>query len=212
MSAHKTVHPSLTEALQQGWRATSHYLGFYVTLVLLIVLFNLIPSVVDGIFTDANWFSPVVRGIFIILIALVSLGMVRTTLQSVDRKEPSLPELFKAHLFGRYVITAILYLIVFVGGLVLFIAPGIYWGLRYQFATYLVAEDHYTVAQAFEESARMVEGHEWDLFAYWLVMFLLNLVGLLFFGLGIVITLPITLVGYSYIYKQLRIGRTHPKR
>lgn len=212
MAIKKAIHPSLTEALQQGWRATSHYLGFYITLVLLIVLFNLIPSVVDSIFTDTGWFSPVLRGVFIILIALVSLGMVRTTLQSVDSKEPSLPELFKAHLFGRYLLTSILYLLVFVGGLVLFIAPGIYWGLRYQFATYLVAEDRYTVAEAFDESARMVEGHEWDLFAYWLVMFLLNLLGLLFFGIGVVITLPITLVGYSYIYKQLRAGRTHPPR
>jgi len=211
MAVKKVIHPSLTEALQQGWKATSHYLGFYVTLVLLIVLFNLIPSVIDGIFTNATWYSPVLRGVFIILIALVSLGMVRTTLTSVDRKEPTLSELFSSHLFGRYVLVSALYLAMVTGGLVLFIAPGIYWGIKYQFATYLVAEDKYTIAEAFEESSRMVEGHEWDLFAYWLVMAMLNLLGLLFFGIGIVITLPVTLVGYSYIYKQLRAGRPHPK-
>ncbi|MEI7818556.1 MAG: hypothetical protein WCI47_00370 [bacterium] len=212
MAVKKAIHPSLTVALQQGWKATSHYLGFYITLVLLIVLFNLVPSVIDSIFTNTTWFSPVLRGSFIIIIALITLGMVRTTLQSVDSKEPSIVDLFKTHLFFRYLLTSVLYLGMFVGGLVLFIAPGIYWGLKYQFATYLVAEDRYTISEAFEESARMVEGHEWDLFAYWLVMMMLNTLGLLFFGIGIVITLPVTLVGYSYIYKQLRVGRTHPKK
>jgi uncharacterized membrane protein len=91
-----------------------------------------------------------------------------------------------------------------IGGLILFIIPGVYWGLKYQFATYLVVDKKMEIARAFEESARIVTGHEWDLLSYWLIMFLLNLVGLLFFTVGIVITLPVTLIGYSYLYRQLR--------
>ena len=206
--SHHKPQISLNVAIQKGWEATAHYLGFYITLVLLIVLFSLIPSVIEGLFGDTKWFAPTVRGVFVILIALVTLGMLRTTLKSVDREEPTIIELFHLHLFARYVLVSVLYLAMFVGGLVLFIVPGIYWGLKYQFATYLVIDERMSIVKAFEESAKMVKTHEWDLFAYWLLMFMLNFMGLLFFGIGLVITMPVTIVGYSYIYKQLRPDKT----
>ena len=199
----KDAQLNLTAALSAGWQATSKYLGFYLTLAFLIVPFNLIPSVFE-VFFDGSVYTPVVRGIFIALIALVTLGMVRTTIKSVDKKDLSIGELFHVHLFGKYIVTAILYLIMFFGGLMLFVVPGLYWGMKYQFATYLVVDRKLSIAASFEESARMVQGHEWDLFAYWLVMILLNVLGLLMFGIGIVITLPVTLVGYTYLYRQLR--------
>lgn len=199
----KRQNLSITEALEYGWKATSHYIGFYLTLALLILLFNLIPSVFE-VFFDNSIYTPVVRGIFIVLIAIVTLGIIRTTLKHVDKKDTSLLDLFKLNLFGRYLAAAGIYLFMVIGGLILFIIPGVYWGLKYQFATYLVVDKKMEIARAFEESARIVAGHEWDLLSYWLIMFLLNLVGLLFFTIGIVITLPVTLIGYSYLYRQLR--------
>lgn len=200
----KKTELSINRAIQVGWEATSRYIGFYITLVFLLVLFSLIPSVTDNSFVGEEWFTSIIRGLFIVLIALITLGMIRTSLKSVDRQEPTVLELFHTHLFFHYIAAAVLYLVMFVGGLALFVVPGIYWGLKYQFATYLVIDKRLKLTDAFEESARMVRGHEWDLFAYWLVMFILNLVGLLFFGVGIVITLPVTIVGYSYLYRELR--------
>ncbi len=200
----KKVQLSLTKALQFGWESTAKYLGFYLTLVLLVVLFSLLPSVFTTMF-NSSIYTPVVQGIFIILIALISLGMIRTTLKNVDRKEePSLKDLFGMHLFFRYLGGALLYLFMVVGGLFLFVVPGIYWGLKYQFATYLIIDKKMRIGEAFEASAKLVQGYEWDLFGYWLVMFLLNFVGLMFFVVGLVVTLPVTVVGYSYLYRQLR--------
>lgn len=200
----KKVQLSLTHALQFGWESTSRYMGFYFVLVMLVVLFSLLPAVFTTL-TDNSIYTPVVQGIFIILIALLTLGMVRTTLRHVDKKdEPTIKQLFRTHLFFRYLGAALLYLFMFIGGLMLFIIPGIYWGLKYQFATYLVVDKNMGITEAFEKSAEMVRGYEWDLFSYWLVMFLLNLVGLMFFVAGLVITLPVTVVGYSYLYRQLR--------
>ncbi len=199
----KHVHLSITKALEYGWKAASHYVGFYLILALLILFFNLIPSVFE-VFFDNSIYTPVIRGIFITLIALVTLGIIRTTLKHVDRKDASLLDLFRLNLFGRYLAAASIYLFMFIGGLMLFIIPGVYWGLKYQFATYLVVDKKMEIAQAFEESARMVAGYEWDLLSYWLIMLLLNLAGILFFTIGIVVTLPVTLIGYSYLYRQLR--------
>ena len=203
MENKKTVL-SINRAIQTGWEATSRYIGFYVTLVLILVLFSLIPSVTENAFAGQEWITSTINALFVVLIALVTLGMVRTSLKSVDRQEPTVKELFHTHLFFHYIAAAVLYLALFIGGLVLFVVPGIYWGLKYQFATYLVIDKRLKLNDAFEESARMVKGHEWDLFAYWLVMFLLNLFGLAFFIVGIVITLPVTIVGYSYLYRELR--------
>ncbi len=180
------------------------YFGFYVTLVLLLVLFTLVPSVFD-IFTAKNSiYSTAIRGIFAALIAIMTLGMVHTTLKTVDNIEPTIMELFTTHRLLKYIATSLLYLGMFIGGLALFIVPGIYWGLKYQFSTYLILEKGMTLTEAFEKSAEMVAGYEWDLLAYWLLMLMLNTIGLLLFGVGIIFTLPITIVGYSYLYKQLR--------
>ncbi|QQS26661.1 hypothetical protein IPM44_02970 [bacterium] len=61
-----------------------------------------------------------------------------------------------------------------------------------------------SIGKSFEESAKLVEGYEWDLLSYWLIMILLNIVGILFFVVGIVITLPVTVAGYTYLYRELR--------
>ncbi len=200
----KKANLSTTHALQHGWEATSKYIGFYITFVLLIVLFSMLPPVFSAFF-DNSIYTPVIQGIYIVLIAILTLGIIRTTLRSIDKKEePTIKELFRLHMFFRYLGAALLYLFMFIGGLFLFIVPGIYWGLKYQFATYLVIDKKLGIMESFEESAKLVEGYEWDLFGYWLVMFLLNLVGLLFFVVGLVITLPVTLAGYTYLYRQLR--------
>lgn len=143
----KHINLSITDALSYGWKATSKYLGFYFTLALIILLFNLIPSIFT-VFFDNSIYTPVIRGIFIVLMALITLGMVRTTLQQVDKK--------------------------------------------------------LSIGKSFEESAKLVEGYEWDLLSYWLIMILLNIVGILFFVVGIVITLPVTVAGYTYLYRELR--------
>lgn len=199
----KNINLSITDALSYGWKATSKYLGFYFTLALIILLFNLIPSIFT-VFFDNSIYTSVIRGIFIILMALVTLGMVRTTLHQVDKKDTSLADLFRLNLFGRYLAVALIYLFLVIGGLILFIIPGVYWGLKYQFATYLVVDKKLSIGKSFEESAKLVEGYEWDLLSYWLIMILLNIVGILFFVVGIVITLPVTVVGYTYLYRELR--------
>lgn len=194
---------SITDALTYGWKATNRYVGFYFTLALLILLFNFIPSVFAAFF-DNSVYTPVIRGIFITLIAIVTLGMIRTTLSHADKKDASLADLFRLNLFGKYLLTSLIYLFLVVGGLILFIIPGVYWGLKYQFATYLLVDKKLSIAKSFEESAKLVQGYEWDLLSYWLVMILLNVVGILFFVIGVVVTLPITITGYTHLYRQLR--------
>lgn len=198
----KQVNLSFSDALSYGWKATSKFAGLYIILALLVLLFNLIPSVFSTYFDDSIY-TPVVLGIFIILIAILTLGMIRTTLSHVDKKDTSLADLFRLHLFGRYLAVALIYLFMVIGGLILFIIPGVYWGLKYQFATYLVVDKKLSMAKSFEESARIVDGYEWDLFGYLLIMIVLNIFGIIFFLVGVIFTLPITIAGYSYLYRQL---------
>jgi hypothetical protein len=66
----KKANLSITHALQHGWEATSKYIGFYITFVLLIVLFSLLPPVFSSFF-DNSIYTPVIQGIFIVLIAML---------------------------------------------------------------------------------------------------------------------------------------------
>lgn len=81
--------------------------------------------------------------------------------------------------------------IVFIGFLALII-PGIYLSVAYYFAPYFIVFGKMGFWEAMETSRRMVHREWFSIFGLILVLALLNILGVLAFGVGILFTLPIT--------------------
>lgn len=88
-------------------------------------------------------------------------------------------------------------------GYILLVIPGIIWTLKYQFVPYLVADKEMDAKEAFEYSARMTDGWKMKLFFYGIGLMLVNLAGALLFGIGLIITIPITYLFSFVIYRAL---------
>ena len=95
-------------------------------------------------------------------------------------------EVFKN--YGNSVLANILESTIIIIGLVFLIVPGIIFGCKLAFVPYLIVERKMDAVAAIKESWRMTRGHAWKVFAIGVLAIFVGLLGLLFFGIGIVIS------------------------
>lgn len=133
------------------------------------------------------------------------LGFVRMTLAA----HAGAPVTF-AVLFGeswktllQYVVIAILTGILVAIGFVLLIVPGFIVYTMLALAPFLLLDRRVTGVSALKESRRITEGHRWNLFLFILVMAVLNVVGALAVWVGLLLTVPVTLLAFTHVYKAI---------
>lgn len=83
--------------------------------------------------------------------------------------------------------------ILIVIGLIFLIVPGIYLGVSYSFAHLFVIFLGYDFWPAMELSRKIISLRWWDFFGFFVLLFLINLAGLLACGIGVLFTSPLTL-------------------
>lgn len=77
-------------------------------------------------------------------------------------------------------------------GLLLLIIPGIYFSISYMFAYFFVWFYGVDPTEAIRMSRKMVSGNFTQMLFLWLMLAALNLAGALAFGVGLLITLPLS--------------------
>lgn len=92
-------------------------------------------------------------------------------------------------------------ILLFVGGLMLLI-----WvGIRYMFITFIAIDQPKLRAwKMMQASAKLSKGHMFDLFGFVMLMLLINIVGLLLFVVGLIITVPLSKIATVYVYEYLK--------
>lgn len=89
-------------------------------------------------------------------------------------------------------------------GLLLLVVPGVLFGLAFGFAPYAVMDHKADPLSAMKESLRLTRGNRPELFAMWLVLLLLNLVGAMALGLGLLLTVPMSFIIAADVYRRLQ--------
>lgn len=109
------------------------------------------------------------------------------------------------HGFLPFLATALLYGLIVGFGLVLLIIPGIIWALRFAFATSLVVDRDLDPWAALQESARLTRGVKSSLLGFGLLCLLLNVLGGCLMGLGLIVTVPMTLIAQARLLRHLQL-------
>lgn len=120
------------------------------------------------------------------------------SLESVSIRDFWHPKMFW-EFFGATLLSFIIILL----GLVLLIVPGIIFSLKYFFVPYLVIDRKLSARAALKESARITEGHKWNLFLFSLVLIGVNALGLLCFVFGLLISIPVSMLAMVHVYRML---------
>ncbi len=124
---------------------------------------------------------------------------------TIAGQAPSWRTLFYAPRVPHAALVVFLQLLLTIAGMLLFLVPAVLLSVVYSVALLLYLEGREkTVLGAFRTSARMVRGKFWRVAAALALLWALMLAGLMAAGVGVVITLPLSILGFFALYCCLR--------
>lgn len=194
------------EAIRFGWRAVKQHLGFFImAAIILLVLFG-------GLDRLAAFLQNRTMVLLSLLVALVSgilnlltqLGFVKIALKCCDDVRPKVGDLFNCvSLLIKYFIGSVLYGLIILCGIILLIVPGIVWAVKFQFYPYFILEKGLGPVASLKMSGMITDGSKWRLFLFDIVSMGVILLGVLALLVGLVVAIPVVMVGTAYIYRTL---------
>jgi hypothetical protein len=141
---------------------------------------------------------------FLIFFAGVELGLLQICRALSEGKAPAFAETFAYLPLGpKFLAAQILYLLMVVIGLLLLVVPGVYLGVRYALFGFCFASGETNLLRCFQQSAILSKGATTGLLWILAALFVLNLLGASLLALGLFITVPLSVLIMTDVYRQL---------
>lgn len=206
MSAGKTF--TIRGALAQGWDAfkknAAFIYGYGFLSIVILALPNILFSDAGSKQAEQSLSFHLANLIFQIISIILTIGWIRANLKMVRGAKPTLDD-FKptVGVLVNSFIVSLLYPLIFIGGLLLLIIPGIIWGIMYSYANFLVIDKNLGAIEAFKASAAATRGNRWNLYKAGIVFAGVFLLGALALGIGLLIAIPVIQLAGLAIYDKL---------
>lgn len=195
------------ESIRFGWETFKKRPWLFIgAVVIVVVLSGLLSALTpDG----SSGVSGLVLGLAVVALnMLIEMGLVSFALKAHGNVESvSLNDLWHPQNFWQYIVVKILTGIIVIVGLILIIVPGIIAALALIFSTYLIIDRGMGPIEAMKESVRLTKGHRWQLFLLALSLVLLNILGAIALLVGLVVTVPVSLLAVAHAYRTLAPAR-----
>jgi uncharacterized membrane protein len=194
-----------TEAVKVGWEKMKKHFWFFVGMLILVWLIQVVPTGIANVFKGRAVFIYIIFIIAAWLIQiLVKIGVIRITLDILDKGEASINSLFSGvNLLVKFILASILYFLIVFAGFILLIVPGIIWAIKYQFFAYLIVDKEMSPMEAIKKSGEITTGNKGKLFWLAILFILINIAGALCLLVGLLATIPTTMVAMAYVYRKL---------
>jgi hypothetical protein len=192
--------------IKKGWKLMRENLKYFIAFFAIYILTILLTGPLPQSYQEElgpYWFA-LTSVASIILPLILWCGLIQFSLSLADGKEGKVGNFFPQwkHCL-LFFLASILYFLLFTFGLLLFIIPGIIWGCRYALFPFLVIEKGMGPIKSFKESAKLTYGYKWDVFFILVAGILINVLGAFCLLIGLVATLPTTLIAKAVMYKLL---------
>lgn len=188
---------TIPDAISFGWSKVRENLGLFVAIAVL-------AGAVTGLGQIFFRWPPLSAPLSWILGVLVEMGLIRFTLRYHDRGQAEFQDLMPLwERFLEFLGGTILYSLIVLGGTILLIVPGIIWGIQYAFYGYLVIDGKLRAMDALHRSAEITRNHKGHLFLLALALAGINLLGVICLGIGLLVTMPISLMAMAYVFRRL---------
>ncbi len=203
---------SISEAVKFGWNTWKANWKFFLGLVLITFVVSYIPSFLNSMVKSSfsqnaqmiGTFGLIIGIVFWVINQLINIGVLRISLDLVDGKRPDYKTLYsQTNFLLRFLGGTILYGLIVTLGIVLLIIPGIIFGIKLQFYSYLIIDKGLGPVEALKKSWEMTKGVKMDLFLFGLTLMLVNFLGLLALVVGLFASIPTTMVAAAYVYRKL---------
>jgi uncharacterized membrane protein len=203
---------NFSDVLSFGWGVMKANLWFFVGLGFVFMIFIYLPVVARVVVVKSLHLpkaSDVTLAILLQVLEflvgiVVKIGLIKIALSFCDERKPPFATLFDVwDCFWRVLGATVLYILIILAGVILLIVPGIVWAVKFSLCYYFVIDKGLGPVEALKASSRTTMGVKWQLFGFFLLCRLINLLGLLCLLVGVFATYPTVLVASALIYRQL---------
>lgn len=182
------------------------YSSFIIGIAVTYYVLAIIPQVYVMIYSpeDPSMQTQILSAFLTVFQLFLGLGFLKIMLLLIDDEYVEVGDLFNNLTpFLPYFIAYLFYMIAVIVGLFLLILPGIFIAVRFQFYPYFILEGTHSSIAALRKSYYQTEGFTLELLLFGIVVVILNILGALFFGIGIILTYPLTTMATAVIFKHL---------
>lgn len=182
--------PNLGSWISKGWDIITADVGTFLLLGLIyVVIVAIASSTVIGEFLVMG---PLQVGIFLIIF------------EKMRGNPTTIGDIAKGfNFFVAAALSSILISVFSAVGFLLCIIPGIIVAALYVFTPAIIAEKNLDFWQAMEESRKMVKDYVFEMVLFVVILGLINFVGALLCGIGVIFTLPLTFAAVAVGYDEL---------
>ena len=205
---------SKSEAVLFGWSTLKKNFRFFLGLLAIIVMANVLISLIMSSFSEV---APVVLVISTGVISwlldlLIGIGIIKISLEFCDQERARHVDLFAGFPnLLNYLAGLIIYGIMVAVGLIFFVVPGLYLAVKYQFYGYLIVDKGMGPIDAIKMSGVLTEGVKRNLVLFWLMLAGINILGMLALGVGLIASVPVTWLATAYVYRRLQLQAENPR-
>ena len=204
----KTKTLPRSETVRFGWEIAKKHFVFFLKVFVAIFLVTLAFQAVSYLLQEQpSFITGVVTIISIIIGYILDLGLIKIILNFADSKQSEISTLFsitKPRTIFKYFVGDLIYNLVVVLGIIFFIIPGIYLAIKLHYYRYLIVDKDLGLFEAFNESARLTQGVKMELFKFYLVLILMNIIGFFAFLVGLLLTVPTYMVADATMFRKLQ--------
>jgi uncharacterized membrane protein len=124
-------------------------------------------------------------------------------LKLVDGVKPEFKDLYYITKLFNFMLATLIKGFIVIVGLLLFIIPGIIFSIKLQYTEYFIVDKKMDAIDAIKASWEITKGVKGNLFLLGLLLGLINILGFLCLIVGLVITVPLSMVANAYVYRKL---------
>ena len=201
------------DCIKFGWETFKRRPWILIGAFALIVVISAIPGiltphpeVVQGQPPPPPTPFAIVMGLVSVVVNLfVGLGLTNFALRAHDNIDGvTIGDLWNPAPFWRFLGAELLAALIIVAGFILLVIPGIIASLGLGFAPYIVIDRPLGPVESLKESWRITKGNKWRIFLFGLALLGVNILGLLAVGIGVLVSVPITLLAVVHAYRFLQ--------
>ncbi|HVV38932.1 MAG TPA: hypothetical protein VHD31_01245 [Candidatus Paceibacterota bacterium] len=193
---------SIEESLKFGWEQTKAHSKVLFQILLTIFALQVVQAIIGD--TIQHEMIGVLATIAVVIAeTVVGIGLTLVTLKIAKHEHVSYGDIIPPlKLSWNYILATMLAALITAVGLILLIIPGIYFALRFSMVRFVILEGGGVMA-SLEKSGTLTQGIKWKLLGFFVVIALLNILGAILFMVGLLITIPVTMIAYAHVYQKL---------
>ena len=199
---------TVKDSLLTGWNLFKvHWLRLLGTLFLIFSFLLTVDYLATKLGSSSFILALRFVAIDLVLGSLISIIFVDYLLKLYD--SPLEANLFRSWRPDRlvdYVLTFVATVVIVSIGLLLFIVPGLIAAFYLMLAPWLVIDKNDSPQVAFKKSITLVNKNWRHLTALSAAVFILNMLGVMAFGLGLIITMPVSALAWVHSYRNLKVS------